>query len=204
MKTTMLSATFRILAVAFGLLSAYGCASSPPARFFELPAPIQLTAGQHIDLAETKRLVGILPIKLAAYLNGPQIVTRLGPEEIHPDEFNRWGIPLADSIATTLALRMLQELPGTYIDVYPWSGGNTFDYQVRVEIARFDGTLGKSASMTAQWTIVRGRNSDAIIARDISYYTQPVGDKTYEALTKAMSKLVVMLADDISAKIRGL
>ncbi len=204
MQTKMQSANLRVLAVVLGLLSACGCASSPPARFFELPAPIQLTAGQHIDLAETKRLVGILPIKLAAYLNNPQIVTRLGPEEIHPDEFNRWGTPLADSIASVLALRMLQELPGTYIDVYPWPGGSTFDYQVRVEITRFDGALGKSASMAAQWTIVRGRNTDAIIARGISYYTQPIENKTYSALTQAMSKLVVMLADDISAKVRGL
>lgn len=203
MKTTNLASMIRALALALGLLWACGCATSPQSRFFELPAPLQLKDGQHLNLADTKQRVGLLPIKLAAYLNGPQIVTRLGEEEIYVDEFNRWGIPLADSIASTLALQMLQDLPGTYIDVFPWPGGTPFDYQVRVDIGRFDGTLGKSASLNAQWTIVRGRNPEAVVARNISHYSQPVEGKTYEALTQAMSKLVVMLADDISAAIRG-
>lgn len=204
MKTGKLADVIRALALALGLLAAGGCGTSRAARFFELPAPLQLASGQNLNLADAKQRVGLLPIKLAAYLNGPQIVTRLGDEEIRVDEFNRWGIPLADSIASTLALQMLQDLPGTYIDVFPWSGGTAFDYQVRVEIGRFDGALGKSASLTAQWTITRGRNADAVVARNISHYSQPVEGDTYEALTRAMSKLVVMLARDISAAIRGL
>ncbi len=204
MKTMNLADLARALVLVLGLLAAGGCGTSREARFFELPTPLRLESGQRLNLADTRQRIGLLPVKLAAYLNGPQIVTRVGDEEIRLDEFNRWGIPLADSVAAVLALAMLEALPGTYIDVFPWSGGSAFDYQVRVEIGRFDGTLGKSASLNAQWTVVRGRNPEAVVARNLVHYSQPVEGKTYEALTRAMSRLIVLLANDISTAIRGI
>jgi uncharacterized lipoprotein YmbA len=204
MSTKSLFAMVGALGPLLGICWICGCASSPEARFFELPAPLTLKSGQRVDLISAKRRVGLLPIKLAAYLNGPQIVTRLSDEEIHPDEYHRWGIPLADSIAATLAIQMIRDLPGTQVNVYPWSGAAVLDYEVRVEVFRFDGALGKTASLTAQWTITRGRNPDALAARNISHYIQPVEGDTYEALVGTMARLVGLLANDISAAIREL
>lgn len=189
---------------ALALMLAAGCASSPASRFFVLPPPVRIEEGEHIDLTDAAYRVGILPVRLAPYLHNPQIATRLSDEEIRVDEFNRWGIPLADGIPPALALSMLTELPDTHIDVYPWSGGDSFDCQVLVEIIRFDGAPGKTAGMTALWTVVRGRDFDDIVARRVSHYEEDVRSNTYAALAEAMSQLVARLGKDISAAVREL
>lgn len=183
-------------------LLACGCMSSPNSRFFVLPSTLPSGPGHELNLASTRHLVGILPVKLASYLNGPQIVTRIDDEEVKVDEFNRWGIPLADGIAATLATGMLMNLPETYVDVHPWAGSGTFDCQVSVHVLRFDGALGRNATLIAEWTVVRGRNPADIVARKISRYSLPVEGSDYPALTRTMTRLIISLAEDISAAIR--
>ncbi|NCD34015.1 MAG: membrane integrity-associated transporter subunit PqiC [Spartobacteria bacterium] len=187
--------------LSLALLLTAGCASSPMSHFYILPTPLKLNAGEQVDLSETKQVVGLLPVKIAAYLDRPQIVTRLSRDEIYVDEFNRWGIALPDSILNTLGMELLKKIPDTYIDVYPWSGGGKFDYQILVEIIQFDGKLGKTAGMTAQWTVTRGQNPDDIVERRIAFYQEPVPEATYGSLLQSMSKLVASLAGDISQSI---
>ncbi len=202
MKTHEFPPGILVPALSLAALLACGCMSSPGSRFFVLPSALPSGPGHELDLASTRHLVGILPVKLAPYLNGPQIVTRIDDEEVKVDEFNRWGIPLDDGIGATLATGMLLNLPETYVDVHPWTGSGAFDCQVSVQVLRFDGALGRSATLIAEWTVVRGRNPADIVARKISRYSLPVEGNDYPALTRTMTRLIISLSEDISAAIR--
>lgn len=180
-----------------------GCASSRPSRFFVLPMPPEMSTDDEVNLSDPRYRVGILPVELSAYLDRPQIVTRISEEEISVDEFNRWAAPLADGIAEAMSRRMLTKLPDTDIDIRPWPDSKRFDYQVDVAIGRLDGTPGISSRLDAEWTVIRGRNADDIVAKQISRYEAEMTDKSCAALLRSMSSLVTMLSDDISDAIKG-
>jgi uncharacterized protein len=203
MKKTAVLMALLLAGGVFLMVFAGGCASSPASRFYTLPSQLELMPGQEVDLAGTRLLVGLLPVRLAPYLNGPQIITRVGESEVYVDEFNRWGVPLADGIAAVLAQGLLKDLPGTYVDVHPFTGSGVFDCQVFVDVHRFDGLPGETATLVAEWSVVRGRSKESLIARKISVYRQEAGGSDYPALVQAMAELVIQLARDVSAAIRS-
>ena len=86
-----------VLAIASTLvLLAAGCASKP-ARFYTLSA----TATPAATPADLSVAVG--PVSVPAAVDRPQIVARVGPNQVQLDEFNRWDAPLSSAIARVVA-----------------------------------------------------------------------------------------------------
>jgi hypothetical protein len=79
--------------------------------------------------------------------------------------------------------------------VFPWPSDIPIDYEVRVDVSRLEGTLGRDCSLIAQWFI--HRRADMRTKGGRSNHTEPAGD-SYTTLVAAQSRLVAALSRDIA------
>lgn len=183
-----------LLSVVLGILN--GCATTPPTRFYlltALPSPPAAPAkGRNLAL-------GVGPVELPAYLDRVQIATRIGQHELNLAEFDRWGEPLQDNFVRVLAENLGLLVPTEQVVLHPWERG-AVDYQVAVQVLRFDYTVGADAVLTARWRILTGDEKE-LLARKTTYSERPTG-QDYPAIVAALDRTLAMLSRDIAAALR--
>lgn len=183
-----------IVACAITLGTSSGCGSSPT-RFYTLSALPQ-GGGPASGIAPSGPMLGIGPVSVPERLNRPEIVTWVNENMLHLADFDRWAAPLQDSIARVLAENLSVLLPTDRAAVFPWPSDMPIDYEVRVEVSRLDGTLGRDCSLIAQWSILR--RADKRTKGGRSNHVEPAGE-SYTTFVAAQSRLVAALSRDIAA-----
>jgi len=138
--------------------------------------------------------IGVGPVRLPGYLDRQQIVTRRGADEIDLGDLDRWGEALADGVPRTIADSLGVLLPSARIALFPWAG--TVQYQVLIDVNRFDGPLGGDLVLDARWRIVGPDRKDVVERRFTA--REPVGAATYGAQVAAMSRALGALSREIA------
>ncbi len=193
-----------ILAVFFTLL--VGCSSSLPTRFYVLGSLSDSMNKKELQPSDRERCVsiGVGPVRVADYLDRPQIVTRLTPNEVRLGEFDQWAEPLEQNISRVLADNLSALLCTKMVVVFPWRGAVSVDYQIEVEILRLDGNLGGSATLEVQWMAFGPRESKKLLVTKKLSFTVPIGGQDYQALVSAQSRNLEALSRDIAEAIETL
>ena len=141
--------------------------------------------------------VNVENIRVPVSIDKPQIVTmNTNGVELTIHELDRWSEPLSFMLAGTLADDMALYLPNAVVK----NGGDvfeTFTYSVSVDVVKFIGN-GKEAMLDVWWT-VRDRNETKILSGR-GTYSEPI-TQNYVDLVTAQSKMISLLANDISKKI---
>jgi uncharacterized lipoprotein YmbA len=148
--------------------------------------------------------VGIGPIKFPDHLDRPEIVTRTSRNALQIGEFNRWAGSLREDFSRVLTENLSILLSTDYVFVFPWQKTIPIDYRVAVEVSRFDGELGKSATLIARWTVLTGDKKKELKAIRRSNITEPAEGKSYEAMVAALSRTVEQLSQEIAETIKNL
>ena len=78
-----------------------------------------------------------------------------------------------------------------------------FDYQVQIEVIRFDLEKSGEALLTAHWTIVRKDERDVLVFRT-SQFTQTSTSQDYAAWVAAMSRNLESLSQEIASVLKPL
>ncbi len=202
----MKSRLFHIwIVLIFGLLLAvlFGCATSPPARFYLLSS-LDITNPEMKPPADERCFsIGIGPIRIPDYLDRAQIVTRGATGEIALAEFDRWGEPMKDNLTHVLAKNLSILLCTNTIAFFPWRGGIPIDYRIEMEVLRLDGSLGGNISLEAWWMIFSGDGKRMLLAKK-SNFTEVVSGQDYRSLVAAKGRALGHLSRDIAAAIRTL
>jgi len=198
----MLSVFFWRVAMAVSailLVGASGC-GSPATTFYALnPLP---PGASPKDTADSRGPgVGVGPAVLPDRLDRPQIVTRVGENMLHLAEFDQWAAPLRDSFPRVLAENLSILIPTDRVSIFPWSPDEPIDFEVRVEVSQFEGSLGGDCSLVARWSIFR--RGDRQMTSGISNHTEPAGD-TYTTLVAAENRLLAALSRDIATTVKAL
>src|ERR1700722_14941722 len=127
-----------------------------PSQFFVL-TPIDtaargvpITYGTAGDNKETT--IGLGPVKFPAYLAREEIVTRSSPNKVDLSDINRWAEPLDKNFVTVLG-QNLTVLLGAHVKTFPWYRPANLDYQITLDIARFDTDSKGTAEITGRWEI---------------------------------------------------
>ncbi len=194
---------FALVIVIGSLMIMGACASTEPARFYLLHAIPDAETEKTAATSENGVTVGIGPVELPEYLDRPQIVTRISKNELQLDEFGQWAEPLTHSFSRILSENLSLLLSTERIFSYPWAGSTRVDYQVTVEVTRFDGTPGDSVTLNARWAILKGGEKEVLVKRKSSY-RQPASGKSYEALVSAESQALADLSREIADKIKAI
>lgn len=166
---------------------------SPNAAFYTLSTPVEAT-----PISQKKFDIQIEGIELADYLQQPQIVTiDKNRVEIVRSEFNRWGAPLSDIIQRTLAADIAQYLPEAQIktvgSIYKPS-----EYNIKIEISRFEGTWDEETVLEAWWEI---SNKEGKILYNRRSMLKSKLEKGYVELVEKQSDLLDELAKEITMAI---
>lgn len=185
------------------LLGSGGCAGSKPARFYTL-RPVSAPGGRVGTVSADQRIaVAVGPVVIPDYLDRPQIMVRSGPRELELSEFDRWAGSLEEDISRVLAENLSVLLSRNRVTVFRWGGDASpfpADYHVSIDVTRFEGTMGESVVLAAQWSVSREGDRRVLSARE-SNVKEPVEGKMYDALVEAMSRALATLSREIAAAI---
>jgi len=151
-------------------------------------------------------VLGVGPVRARDYLNRPQIVTRTSTNEITIHDFHYWGEPLSTNLTAILAQNLSVFLSTDRIIIFPYRSKQELplEYQVAVDVIRFDGEPGVEATLLAQYYILEFKENEKkqIVTRQASF-SKPLADKSFETLVAAMSELVADLSREIAEEIKA-
>lgn len=182
-----------------------GCVGgkSKPSKFYVLSALPSSDAQTQTAAAERDVAVGIGPIVLPQYLDRDPIVTRASPNQLDLAEFDRWAESLRDNFSRTLTENLSILLSTHHVAVFPWDGSTPIDYQVTVDVTRFEGDADGHAVLIARWSIF-GKGGRELLERKRSSFSEPAGAGNYEALVSALSRALGNLSREIAAAVKTL
>jgi uncharacterized lipoprotein YmbA len=177
-----------------------GACASTPSRFYILNT---LPASEMVSAAAVGGpVIGLGPIAFPKYLDRPQLVTRAGRHQLHLGEFDRWAEPLQENFSRVLAENLALLVPTEHSLLNPWPGSAPVEYQVTVEVLRFDGWLGGESALIARWSLL-DRAERELLSRKFHLNT-PTGGRDYESMVVAMHQMIEALSRDIATAIQSL
>lgn len=169
-----------------------------PSRFYVLTA-LATADGGGGTLADV--VVGVGPVILPAYLQRPQIATRVGPNQVAYDEYTRWAQPLETGVSRVLVQNLAVLLEPAQVGTFPWLGSPTPTHAVEVEIGQFEQTTANTAELFARWTIRDGRTK-AILATRETTASEPAAGNDPAATVAALSRTLATLSREVADGIR--
>jgi len=181
------------------LTLAIGSCFSPkkdPSQFYVLDS-VAAAEGGAAGAAGTigDKAIGVGPVRLPAYLDRPQMITRLSDVQVSVSEYERWAETLESNFVTVLARNLEIELATTRVETFPWVAG--VDYSAIVEIRRFERDASGTAELECRWVIIDVDRA-TVLSRESSY-REPADAATTDAAVAALSRTVQRLAADIAA-----
>lgn len=198
----MIRRSASVLAPCLAGLLAAGCGGflprTKPSTFYVLNATAERGAGPALPVA-----LGIGPVELPAYLDRPQVVTRLGTNQLDLSESRRWAEPLQKNVVDVLLLNLARELGTDRVTAFPFAMGLPRDYDVTVQFLRFEATASGEVRLEAYVRLLDGRSGAELKASPVSY-TRSVPPDDVAAATAALSDAVGELSSDVAAVIRAL
>lgn len=181
-------------------LAAAGCATSPPSQFFLITPLPEADAPRDAAQHRGGPALGVGPVKMPAYLDRPEVVTRAGANALKVAEFNRWAEPLEDNFKRVLAMNLGVLADTDRVSVYPWPRSAPLDYQVTVEVDRFDAAANNQVVLIARWHVLAGEEG-RLVRSGRTVVTEPFASTDYEVLAGAMSTATATLSREIAAAI---
>ena len=143
--------------------------------------------------------IGVGPIDFPDYLKRHEVVTRTAETRIDVSEENRWAGPLDKNFTRVLSENLGILLDTHRVQSYPWSRGAGVEYQVVVEVERFDTSSDKQAKLKARWSIMDGPTGKELYATETTA-TTPVGTGE-EGPSTALSSNVAVLSREIASQL---
>ncbi|GMQ89234.1 MAG: hypothetical protein BMS9Abin09_0700 [Gammaproteobacteria bacterium] len=179
-----------------------GCSiggASRPAEFYVLNTePGTPVSGR---TAPAERLsVGLGPISMPDIFDRPQIVTRPQSNRLELAEFDRWGGDLNRDLSRVLAQNLMSRLNTDSILPHPWSSRDNPDFQVAIQVFRFDGDVGSVAKLEGVWRLLDGTKGCELSVQRFSFDESPAGSG-YPEFVSAMSRAVAGLSQEIAEQI---
>ncbi len=176
-------------------LSGGGEDDSGNTRFYSLSSLPAVTT------SNTKLRIGVGPVEIPRLLNRPQIISRKNSNEIIMAEKHQWGGSYKEEIIQSLTDNLSTLLKTDSVEQYPWKFSFKPSYQVRINIERFDGEIGKNISLKARWRLLQ--NNKEILVKQTLINT-PVHGKSYSDYVKAQSQALEVFSKQITDKIKRL
>jgi uncharacterized lipoprotein YmbA len=173
-------------AAAFVLLLTACLGGNPPREsFFTLNAPEPAAA------APDAPSIAVGPVTIPEIVDRPQIVVRLGPNQVQIIEQARWAEPLKVAIARVVAANL-----ATTLDARLAPSRGDADYRVALDVQRFE-SPADAVLIEALWTVTSkdGRQTGRSIVR------QKIANKDYSSLAAAHSAALAAMSKEIAAAI---
>ncbi|WP_243438574.1 PqiC family protein [Fundidesulfovibrio soli] len=179
-----------------------GCGKSAPTHFYSLSTGQTAPEREAAPARAPCFSLGVGPVDFPAYLDRSQVVVRQGGNQMHVADFEQWVEPLQENFKRVLLENLEGSLCASPLVLHPWPVGVRPDYQVALQVLRFDGAPGQSAQLRASWSILDSRGE--LLVWKSSTLQESVAGPGYDALAAAQSRLVNRLSQEIAQAFAGL
>ena len=184
-----------MIAALLGTALVAGCASSPKTNFYTLSSGNPLGP---VSAAPYRIAIGMVTVPDA--VDRPQIVTRIGSNQLNINDFSRWAEPLKLEIPRVIAANLARELTDALISTYPQNPIPDADCRLQLDVQRFDSILDEGATIEILWT-VRPAKGDAKSGRSTAH--EAAGAAGYDALVSAHSRALASVSHEIALALRN-
>lgn len=197
----------RFFAVILGIAMLFqlGCAGrSKQARFYvltpEAGSTLQMESGSGIasDIA-----IGISPVSLPKYLRKQQIVARSGDNELRLAEYDRWAGKIEEDIGRVIAENLSHLLGTDKVLAYPAMEAIAKDYDIKIDISRFDGQLGGDIELSVRWSVFDGEGKVVYGVKATDIF-EPTRGGDYDHLVAAQSRALAVFSRELADVIKEL
>jgi uncharacterized protein len=132
------------------------------------PAPTSTPAAATPSSSLT---IGIGPIDFPDYLRRLEVVTRASPNQLDLSAEKRWGEPLDKNFARVFSENISRLLNTQQIEKYPWPVRTHIDFQIEVNVQRFETTSDGQSQLTGTMGHQGWYRSGPVCVRNISERT---------------------------------
>ena len=185
------------------LIFSSGCARTRHARFYTLHPMVSSESKLPTESVTRNLSIGIGPVRFPEYLDRPQIITRTRYNEVNIAEYHRWAGSLEDEFSSVLADNLSIIFSTDHLYLFPWRSSIPIEYQVVMEVSRFDGGFGGNINLRTRLTIFEGKGKKVLLYKNINL-SEPVKGDGYEALVAAQSRAMERLSSEIADEINKL
>ena len=196
-KNILVQALAVILGIA--MLFQFGCAGRSRSSSFYVVSPVADTefakensSGESRDIS-----IGISHVFLPKYLRKSQIVTRTGNNELHLAEFDRWAGKIEEDIGRVIAENLTYLLSTDKVLSYPTMEAVELDYNVKLDISRFDGTLGGQMDLIVRWGIFDGAGNSVYDVK-ATHIKEPTTGGGYNDMVAAQSRALAHFSRELA------
>lgn len=180
-----------------GAMLLVACArDNVPVNFYLLTA----TAPQAAALREEGPRWGLGPVRIANYLNRPQLVTAQSEVRYQLWEHDHWVERLDHNIARVLGENLIRLTGLQTMFSYPWARRDEPDYQISVDIESFHIDEAQHCQLTAIWQLKRLGKQPQILEQRRFYYREPVSAQDASAVVTAYNQALLHLAQTIAER----
>ena len=143
--------------------------------------------------------IGVGPIDFPDYLRRLEVVTRKSPNELDLSAEKRWGEPLDKNFARVFSENISRLLNTQQIEKYPWPVRTRVDYQITIDVQRFETTADGQSQLIARWIIKDGATGKDLYASETTA-SAPVGPGETGA-SAALSRDLATLSSQVAAQV---
>jgi uncharacterized lipoprotein YmbA len=190
-------------------LFAAGCSPLAPrpdqSKFFILTplsdgsGPAATPASSNADSPLT---IGVGPIDFPDYLRRLEVVTRESPNQLDLSADKRWGEPLDKNFARVFSENISILLDTQRIEKYPWPVRTHVDYQIAIDVQRFETTSNGQSQLVARWIIKDGATGKDLYSSETTASAAVGGGET--GASEALSSDLATLSREVAARVTEL
>ena len=151
---------------------------------------------------DSQLTIGVGPVDFPDYLKRLPVVTRVAPNRIELSDERRWAEPLDKNFVRVLSENLAVLLDTQRIEKYPWPLRTNVDYQVEIDVQRFETTSDGQTQLIANW-FIRDGHSGKILYASRTTAAGPAGPNGVSA-SAALSNDLAALSKEIASCITGL
>ncbi|MGH7834188.1 MAG: PqiC family protein [Candidatus Binatia bacterium] len=195
-------------AVGFAGLALSGCAAlepkADPSRFFTLTPVSQFDQNRPHDSPGRGGIsIGIGPVKLPGYLDREQLVIRVSQNRFQVAENDRWAEPLEENFTRVLLQNLTALVPTARFVSYPWRPSERPDYQLEINVLRFEPNAAAHVELIARWFVREAATKQASAVKETRLTPSVKGSST-EAAVAALSGALGEFSREIAQALQAL
>lgn len=170
-----------------------------PSQYFLLtPLP---DTNATAPIANRQLAIGLGPIDFPDYLRRTEVVTRSAPNQVVISDRSRWAEPLDRNFERILSYNLATLLNTNRIEEYPWNHKTQIDYQVVINVQRFEMDANGQSQLVARWIVKDGRGNDLYASQTTA---SAAASSSATGPSAALSTDLGKLSSDIAARIVSL
>lgn len=195
---TLLKNLFLLSSTLLGIL-AIGCSSKNSEFFILNPAKFS-NIEQH---KSCRNKILVQNVIIPDYIDKPEIVTRISPNQLFQAEFHRWAEPLGGNITAVIAQNLSSQLAKDVILTTPGIISSNINYYLKINVNQFDVDGAGVSTLKVTWNVYNA-NMKLIKTRNASYRFLAQNPKNYPDVTFTMNKNISAFSSDLAQQLKNL